>query len=305
MTSRRIVGIDLGIASSHTVVVIDETIEVVARRRCRPRRDSLELIEQAALTGTEPGTRLEVIIEPTGAAWLPVAVFFARRGHAVFRVSSAKAAAMRKFLSQHAKANSIDAAALARLAIVDPDGLQELRLVEGDAASLDRRVRAADRLTDMASRHKIRLRELARQSMPMLDDAIARELTAADVAVLERYGDPRVLLRAPRSRLIALVRKASRGHHGEDRADAWRAVAAAAVELYGDDPAVPFEDLAAEMATEARLLRAVLAERDEHARHRERLPSCRSRRARPVTAGHRRDRRTRARRGDGRPAQVR
>lgn len=187
----------------------------------------------------------------------------------MFRVSSAKAAALRRFLSQHAKANSIDAEALARLAIVDPDGLQELRLVEGDAASLDRRVRAADRLTDMASRHKIRLRELARQAMPMLDEAITREMTAADVAVLERYGDPRALLRTPRSRLVALVRKASRGHHGEERADAWRSVASAALELYGDDPAVPFEDLAAEMATEARLLRTVLAERDEHARHRE------------------------------------
>lgn len=268
--SRRIVGIDLGVASSHTVVVIDETVAVVARRRCRPTRESLEVIEASALAGCVPGTRLEVIIEPTGAAWLPVAVFFARRGHVVFRVSSAKAAALRRFLSQHAKANSIDAEALARLAVVDPDGLQELRLVEGDAASLDRRVRAADRLTDMASRHKIRLRELARQAMPMLDEAITRELTAADVAVLERYGDPRALLRAPRSRLVALVRKASRGHAGEQRVDAWRSVAAAAVELYGDDPAVPFADLAAEMTTEARLLRAVLAERDEHARHRER-----------------------------------
>ena len=269
MTSRRFVGIDLGIASSHTVVVIDETTEVLARRRCRPTRPSLEVIEQAALAGAEPGTRLEVIIEPTGAAWLPVAVFFARRGHVVFRVSSAKAAALRRFLSQHAKANSIDAEALARLAIVDPDGLQELRLVEGDAASLDRRVRAADRLTDMASRHKIRLRELARQAMPMLDEAITGELTAADVAILERHGDPRKLVRVPRSRLVALVRKASRGHAGEQRADAWRAVAAAAVDLYDDDPAVPFEDLAAEMASEVRLLRAVLAERDNHARHRE------------------------------------
>jgi transposase len=269
MTSRRIVGIDLGIASSHTVVVVDETLEVIARRRCRPNRESLEVIEAAALAGAEAGTCLEVIMEPTGAAWLPVAVFFARRGHRVFRVSSAKAAALRRFLSQHAKSNSIDAMALARLAIVDPDGLQQLRLLEGDAASLDRRVRAADRLTDIASRHKIRLRELARQAMPMLDDAITWELTAADVAVLERFGDPRILATVPRHRLAALVHKASRGHASPERADAWRAVAAAAVELYGDDPAVAFEDLAAEMATEARLLGAVLAERDGHARHRE------------------------------------
>jgi transposase len=212
---------------------------------------------------------LEVIIEPTGAAWLPVAVFFCRRGHVVHRVSSAKAAALRRFLSQHAKSNSIDAEALARLGVVDPDGLQRLHLPEGAAASLDRRVRAADRLTDTATRHKVRLRELARQAMPMLDEAITGELTAADVAVLERYGDPRALLRTGPARLAALIRKASRGHYGQDRADAWRAVAAAALDLYGDDPAVPFADLAAEMATEARLLRAVLAERDVHARQRE------------------------------------
>ena len=269
MTTRRIVGIDLGVTSSHTVVVIDETTDVLARRRCRPTRESLAKIEAAALTGAPAGTALEVILEPTGAAWLPVAVFFVRRGHVVHRVSSAKASAMRRFLSQHTKANSIDAEALARLAIVDPDGLQPLRLVEGPAASLDRRVRAADRLTDTANRHKVRLRELARQAMPMIDLAVKGELGVSDVAVLGRYGDPRELLRAGRTRLLAFIRKASRGHHGEERADAWREVAQAALELYGDDPAVPFEDLAAEMATEARLIRAVLAERETHARRRE------------------------------------
>lgn len=269
MTTRRIVGIDLGVTSSHTVVVIDETTAVLARRRCRPTREGLLAIEQTALAGVPASTILEVIVEPTGTAWLPVAVFFSRRGHLVHRVSSAKASAMRRFLSQHSKANSIDAEALARLAIVDPDGLQPLRLPEGPAASLDRRVRAADRLTDAANSHKVRLRELARQAMPMLDIAVRGELGVSDVAVLERYGDPRQLLRAGRSRLLALIRKASRGHHGEERADAWRRVAELALELYGEDPAVPFEDLAAEMATEARLIRSLVAERDAHARRRE------------------------------------
>ena len=100
---------------------------------------------------------------------------------------------MRRFLSQHTKANSIDGEALARLAIVDPDGLQPLRLAEGPAASLDRRVRAADRLTDQATRHRVRLREVARQAMPMVDVAVKGELGVADVTVLGRYGDPREL----------------------------------------------------------------------------------------------------------------
>ena len=54
-------------------------------------------------------------MEPTGPAWLPIAVFFASRGHAVFRVSSQKASDLRKFFSKHTKTNGIDADTLARL----------------------------------------------------------------------------------------------------------------------------------------------------------------------------------------------
>jgi hypothetical protein len=55
-----------------------------------------------------------VVIEPTGPAWLPIAVFFIGRGHTVYRVSSAKAADLRRFFSHHAKSNGIDAETLAR-----------------------------------------------------------------------------------------------------------------------------------------------------------------------------------------------
>ncbi|MEV0560245.1 hypothetical protein [Dactylosporangium sp. NPDC050588] len=65
---------------------------------------------------------MEVVFEPTGPAWLPVAVFFTGRGHAVFRVSSAKAADLRRFLSRHAKSNGIDADALARLPLINLGG---------------------------------------------------------------------------------------------------------------------------------------------------------------------------------------
>src|SRR4051794_33718597 len=81
MGTRRIVGVDLGIATAHTVAICDDTGTTVSRRKARPTRSSLEAVEAAALAGTEPGTQLEVVMEPTGAAWLPVAVFFARRGH--------------------------------------------------------------------------------------------------------------------------------------------------------------------------------------------------------------------------------
>ncbi|GEL21022.1 hypothetical protein [Pseudonocardia asaccharolytica] len=49
------------------------------------------------------------MIEPTGPAGLPIAVLATARGHRVFRVASAKAADLRRFLSRHAKSNGIDA----------------------------------------------------------------------------------------------------------------------------------------------------------------------------------------------------
>src|SRR6476659_10852068 len=135
---RRLVGIDLGIASDHTVRVLDGRGGEVCRRRARPTVESLAAVETAALAGVAPGTRLEVVIEPTGPAWLPVAVWFTARGHLVFRVSSAKAADLRRFLSRHAKSNGIDADTLARLALIDPDGLRPLQLPDAAGEALDR-----------------------------------------------------------------------------------------------------------------------------------------------------------------------
>ena len=63
---RRMVGIDLGIASDHTVRVLDGGGGEVCRRRARPTVESLAAVEVAALAGAGAGVRLEVVIEPTG-----------------------------------------------------------------------------------------------------------------------------------------------------------------------------------------------------------------------------------------------
>ena len=264
---RRLVGIDLGIASRHAVRVLEADGQVVCRASCVPAAESLAAVERAALAGAPAGTRLWVVFEPTGPAWLPIAVFFARRGHAVYRVSSAKAADLRRFLRRHAKSNGIDAETLARLPLADPGGLQELELPGPDAAALDRRVRACDRLTRAASEHKVRIKDLVRQLMPMTP--LTGDLGKADLAVLENYADPRALLAAGLSGLTHLITTVSNKQQGEERARQWRAAAAASAELYGDHPAVPFEELAAEVATEVRLLQAIQAELATHAAARE------------------------------------
>ena len=66
MAVRRLVGIDLGIASAHTVRVLDETGNTIAKRKAVPTVESLSEIETAALGDAPRGTRLEVVMEPTG-----------------------------------------------------------------------------------------------------------------------------------------------------------------------------------------------------------------------------------------------
>jgi transposase len=217
MNYRRLVGIDLGIATAHTVRVLDGESVIVAGRKAWPAVESLAAVEAAALAGCPDGTRLEVVIEPTGPAWLPVGVFFAARGHTVFRVSSQKAADLRRFLSQHAKSNGIDADTLARLPLSGPAGLAPLVLPSADRAALDRRVRATDRLTRQGAGHKKRIKDLARQLLPL--SPLSRDLGTADLAVLERYADPRALTRAGQDELTAVIAQASNNHLGAERAD--------------------------------------------------------------------------------------
>jgi len=267
MNHRRLVGIDLGVATAHTVRVLDGEGNVVAKRKAWPTVESLTAVEAAALAGCMEETRLEVVIEPTGPAWLPIAVFFTARGHRVFRVSSQKAADLRRFLSRHAKSNGIDADTLARLPLFDPGGLRPLVLPGAERAALDRRVRATDRLTRAGAEHKTRIKDLARQLLPT--SPLAGDLGAADLAVLERYADPRALLRLGAARLTALIAKASRNHQGAERARQWLHAAQASLELYAGHPAVDFTGLAAEVATEVRLLRATCAELAAHAAERE------------------------------------
>jgi len=214
----RLLGIDLGVTSDHTAVVVDDTGRVHARRRARSTVASLAALEATALATAAADTHLVVVIEPTGPAWLPVAVFFGRRGHTVLRVTSAKAADLRRFLARHAKSNRIDAETLARLPLVAPTGLTAVEFGSPARASLDRRVRAVARLTAEIGRRKTRVRALAHQLVPTIGAALSEGRNHTDLAVLERYADPRALLAAGPARLNRLITATSRGQLGQAKA---------------------------------------------------------------------------------------
>ncbi len=59
--ARRLVGIDLGIASRHSVRVLEADGRMVCRASCVPGVESLAAVERAALAGAPEGTTLAVV----------------------------------------------------------------------------------------------------------------------------------------------------------------------------------------------------------------------------------------------------
>src|SRR6185437_4536732 len=63
---RRLVGIDLGIASRHSVRVLEADGRAVCRASCVPTVQSLAAVEQMALAGAPQGTALAVVLSQPG-----------------------------------------------------------------------------------------------------------------------------------------------------------------------------------------------------------------------------------------------
>jgi hypothetical protein len=82
-------------------------------------------------------------------------MFFASTGDVIYRVSSQKAADLRRYFRRHHKTNRIDAITLAHIAILEGDALRPVAPAPGVAAELDRQVRVTERLTEEIAARKV------------------------------------------------------------------------------------------------------------------------------------------------------
>ena len=270
LACQRIIGIDLGVSTSHNACVIDiATTKVIARRKFVSKPSDLDELVAVARQGLDGDATIGVVMEATAGAWYAPAAWFSRHDIGVYRVSTSKAADLRKFFSRHVKTNTIDAETLARLGLLAPDSLEPLEFGDAHRAGLDRRCRAAHRYTVQSTNHLIRIRQLLYHLIPRFNLAVTGAFAMSDLALLERWANPHRLAAVPRTRLVAFIRKASTGHVPESRADLWLQAAREAVELFGDETGIAFDDVAAEIASEVRMWRACQAELAAHEAARE------------------------------------
>ena len=248
-------GIDVASREAHRASLTDSTGRFVWRnRKFTTRSDELEALWSAVreASADEP---VVVVLEPTRNAWVPLAAWLRGVGARVELVPAEQSADLRKYYSKHVKNDRLDSELLARLPLLHPDGLTTTQTL-GPAESLRRAARRRVSLTSRRVACVQRLDALLELLGPAWFDALGSNLGKAALFLLERYADPRALLRLGRGRLTRLLINQSRGHWREAKAEELLAAARDTLQLWSHG-GLDFGELADDIATEARLIATI------------------------------------------------
>jgi transposase len=187
----RTIGIDLSAKGEHKGVVADERgrfVSPIIHFRTDPA--SLMRLLEVAQEGNSD-QQLQTVMEPTGMAWFPVAVFLIRQGVIVYLVNSQQVADLRKYYKKHAKSDRVDARVLAKLPIVDEEKLHRLELSKPEALACQRGCKQLDRLIKQRTACKNRLIALDRFAWPGLDETVfADPFSSAAFWFRQHWYDP-------------------------------------------------------------------------------------------------------------------
>jgi transposase len=246
----RTIGLDLAVQAAHKAVVLDERGHF-----CTPiltvhtRPSELDLLLARACEGAL-SAEVQVVMEPTGMAWFPIAAYYARQAVPIYLVNSQEVADLRRYYQRHAKSDRIDARVLARLPLVNPDKLHRLVLPSATALACQRACKQLDHLATQITAVKNRLQAIDRFSWPGLEEALfADPFAPAARFFREHWYDPRqvVLLGA-----IAIRQQWEASAVDASDGSAWveplLALAQQVLTLYGTDGQyLDFEQLQAEV----------------------------------------------------------
>lgn len=171
----RTIGIDLGVKGEHKAIITDEGgrfVSPVIKFGTEPAALGRLLAE--AQRGNADG-QVQAVMEPTGMAWFPVAVFLIRHAATVFLVNSQQVADLRRYYRKHAKSDRIDARVLAKLPLHSVEMLHHLELPTAQALACQRGCKQLYRLMKQITATKNRLIALDRFAWPGLEELVFAE----------------------------------------------------------------------------------------------------------------------------------
>ena len=148
----RSVGIDLAGTGEHKVRCLDEEAQLCDGFGFETTPEGLAKLEERIF---RDGSNPTVVFEPTGLAWVAVAVYLRARHPdcPLVRTQSRNVAALRKYLRRSSKSDKIDAITLAKMPFVDAERLNEVFLPPAKIYAIQRLARQRRRIeSDMAAR---------------------------------------------------------------------------------------------------------------------------------------------------------
>lgn len=193
----RTMGIELAVAGAHKAIVMDEGGQFVTRLITFYARagDLDNLLARARQGAASPD--VQAVMEPTGMAWFPIAVYLTRQQVPVYLVNGQQVKDFRRFLKKHAKSDRVDARVLAKLPQVNQEGIHRLHLPDADTLACQRACREMDRLSSQITAITNRLKAIDRFAWPGLGDLVfPHHLSPAARWFRDHWYDPQRVLEA-------------------------------------------------------------------------------------------------------------
>jgi transposase len=239
-------GIDIACRAPHRAACADETGTLVwSNHRFRTTAEDLE----AVWARLPEADHIEVVMEPTRKAWVPLAAWFRRHGAKVVLVPSEQSADLRGYYAKHTKTDRLDAVMLVRLPLLHPDGLHPQH-ANGPGDPLKRAVKIRTGLVHRRTTSMHRLDALLELLGPGWTDALGTRMTQTTFRFLAAYANPHAVKRLGRARLARWFQRQTRKAWGPERADNVVAAAEETLAIWGSD-GLDWDALAADIAVEA------------------------------------------------------
>ncbi len=188
----RNVGIDLGIRSLHKAVILDnEGRQIGKGLSFDSSLEGYDKLLEASLSGKDTQVKIRFIMEPTYTSWIGLSAYLISEGHEVYLIKPQKSADLRKFYNRHSKSDRIDAKVLAKLPIVDPEGLNALQMSSADVYSLYRLSLEREKLAKGNEGEKKRIKSIFNMAIPKLFQAMGGwQFSCGANALLREYANP-------------------------------------------------------------------------------------------------------------------
>jgi len=170
----RSVGIDLSRTGSHQVRCLDEQAKPCDSFSFDSTLEGLENFEKRIFSNGDTPT---IIFEPTGLAWIPMAVYLRARHPECQMVKARlqKVAALRRYLRSYTKSDRVDGVTLAKMPFIDAEQLDEAYLPPAEYHSLQRLTRQRERLMKSITIRKNRIGSIVNGYLPGLRKAFSDE----------------------------------------------------------------------------------------------------------------------------------